>query len=193
MDQRQRGATLVEVIVATAIIGILSAMAVAAAESALCRYSLAAATIDMRLGLFETRMQSMTLDKSVALKFRYEGGAWNVATYLDGDGDGIRNDDIQRGIDKLLKEPRRVCEGRAHIGLPPFPVSDPVNGGQLNDRDAVRFGSSTLCSISPDGDFSNGSIVLTDGKRVTLLVINGSLRRISTYRFDGARWSVREL
>ena len=193
MDQRQRGMSLLEVLVVTAIVGLLGAMVVASAESLWCRFSLGSATTEMRTAILETRWLAMSTDRAAALKFHLEEGEWTYAVYLDGDGDGIRNDDIRRGVDTLARAPRPVRHGRAYIGLPGGPLTDPVNGGQLNGRDAVRFGSSTLCSFSRDGDVANGSIVLTDGKRVVLLVVNGAIRRISTFRFDGTQWHSREL
>ena len=72
-------------------------------------------------------------------------------------------------------------------------MPDPLKpGALLGTRAAVRFGNSTLCSFSRQGEATNGSIVLTDGKRATIIRVHGTTGRIDVYRWDGKKWRVGE-
>src|SRR5690348_4887802 len=110
-QKRQRGSSLVEVLVATAIVGLLSGMSVVAAQSIWSRYALAAAAYDMRVAIAETRFLAMQTDRGAAIRFRLEGGEWTYAIHLDGDGDGISSADIDKGIDRMQGQPRAVRTG----------------------------------------------------------------------------------
>jgi prepilin-type N-terminal cleavage/methylation domain-containing protein len=189
MEKHERGQSLVELLVTLAIIGMLTALSAAAAVTAYDRLCLGAATAEMRGALANARQLAMARDRNVALKFRFERGEWTWSLHEDGDGDGVRNDDIARGIDRQLEPPRRLARGPARIGLPHASIRDPVTGGRLDTRSAVRFGNSTLCSVSRDGDVTNGSLVLTDGRRAVLLIVHGTMCRVSVLRYDGERWS----
>lgn len=189
MERSERGLSLVELLVTLAVVGVLSALSTAALTYAYDRLCLGAATAEMRGALANARQIAMARNRNVALRFRFERGEWTWTVHEDGDGDGVRNDDIARGIDPQIEPPRRLSHGAARIGLPDAPVRDPVSGGQLDSRSAVRFGNSTLCSVSYDGDVTNGSIVLTDGRRAVLLIVHGTMCRVSVLRYDGQRWS----
>jgi prepilin-type N-terminal cleavage/methylation domain-containing protein len=187
---RQSGQTLLEVMVTVGLLGMFATIAIAPLEGARRRVSLIAATAEMRSVFQSARMVAVARDRNVALKFE-EGrrGKWTWAVYVDGDGDGVRNDDIHRGVDKLLEPPKRFEHEPARIGVPKDPVSDPHSpGSTLAARSPVRFGVSGLCSFTRAGEASNGSMVLTDGEHVAIVRVTGGSARITVSRWDGKRW-----
>jgi hypothetical protein len=85
--------------------------------------------------------------------------------YDDGDGDGVRNDDINSGVDRCVLTPRRVLaasERRATIGLPPYKLVDPDGDPLPPTKSPVAFGNATICAFTPLGESTAGTIYLTD-------------------------------
>ena len=96
----------------------------------------------------------------------------------------MRSDDINTGIDRVLISQRRL-QG---IGLPENAIPDPMNGGKVQDRPAVRFNPSMLCSFSRSGEVTNGSIVVSDGIDAAIIRNQGKSGRVSVLHWDGRRW-----
>jgi hypothetical protein len=108
--------------------------------------------------------------------------------YEDGDGDGVRNDDITTGIDRPLDRARVFQYRPVRIGVPSAPIPDPSTGQPLYLRLPVRFGTSQLCSFSRSGEATNGSVVLTDGQSATIIRISGRSALVNVLRWNGSRW-----
>lgn len=186
---RQSGQTLAELLVAVAVIGFFAALSASPIDKAARRTAIAAATSELRAVFQRTRMLAIAHDRNVAIKFRNDADGWAWSIYEDGDGDGVRNDDISRGVDKLLEPPRRFEHKPARIGLPAQPLPDPYSGATLDTRSPVRFGTSALCSFSRVGEASNGSMILTDGaEQAVILRVYGESARVSVLRWDGRKW-----
>jgi prepilin-type N-terminal cleavage/methylation domain-containing protein len=190
---QQRGHTLLEVLVVLAILAVFSLVAGYAADMGMRQASLVAGTSDLRSVFHEVRMLAVARDRNLGIKFREAGGTWTWSVYEDRDGDGVRNDDIKKKVDREIRGPRRFDHSPTVIGVPPYDVRDPLKpGALLASREAVRFGTSTLCSFSRQGEATNGSIVLTDGVRARIIRVHGTTGRIDVFRWDGKKWRVGE-
>ena len=118
------------------------------------------------------------------MKFLLIGGQWHFAVYDDGDGDGVRNDDIKSGKDIPLSPPRVVFpEARnVTIGLIDVAVKD-ADGDPV--KSAVTFNNSTICSFSPIGESTPGTIYITDSDGDLWCVrVYGASAKIRTLRYD---------
>jgi prepilin-type N-terminal cleavage/methylation domain-containing protein len=189
-DRKQRGQTLTELLVAVAVIGLFMGISASPLEQARKRTALAAGTAELRAVFQQTRIMAITRDRNVALKFRSDADGWAWSVYEDGDGDGVRTDDITRGVDRQLGTAHRFEHAPVRIGLPRLPLPDPYNPGHaLDTRSPVRFGTSTICSFTRVGDATNGSLVITDGERTVLLRTYGEGARISVLLWNGKRWT----
>lgn len=184
MSRRSHGYSLVELLVMVAIIGMVL-IAVVPAFGNLQRISgLRSASAQLRSLFHQNRSRAIARGTNVGMKFLQLGGRWHVAVYLDGDSDGIRNDDIKTGTDPLLEPPRTVFRESAAIGigLLKTPVKDP-DGDVL--KSSVAFGASTICSFSPIGASTPGTIYLTDGRRNLWCVrVYGATAKIRVLRYD---------
>lgn len=187
MQRHERGQTLAELTVVLAILGIVVTTGTVGVSSMRRRVALTAATSAIRADMQRARTLAIAQDRSFAIKFRDAGDTWTWTLYRDGDGDGVRNDDINRGIDKPAQRTRRFLPP-ARIGLPSGPVPDPFNGGLLNSRSPIRFTASGLCSFSRSGEASNGSLVMTNGPDAVVMQIHGATARITVLRWNGSRW-----
>ena len=67
------------------------------------------------------------------------------------------------------------------VSIPRLP---PQHGWLPRTDDPVKFGASDIVSFAPTGSASPGSLYLTDGQRMTALVLNGVTGRLRLFRFD---------
>ena len=137
------------------------------------------------------RIYSARHSVKVAVKFRTEpSGVVTHALYMDGDGDGVRNADIAKGIDPEVQPPRRLAHlgRRIRFGFPAGdPPRDPGNPRRRMKRldDPIRFNRSDLASFNPRGTATPGTIYLTDGLRHLAAVrVNNRSGKISVLYYD---------
>ena len=181
---RRNGYSLTELLIVVAIIGLMAAVTLPNFQKMRGRIALRSAAGELRSIFHLTRMRAIASNRNTGLKFVMLAGQWHFATYEDGDRDGVRNDDISKGIDKLIAPPRMVfSQSRlVTIGLIEIPVKDP-------DGDAVKspvaFNNSAICSFSPIGESTPGTIYLTDNDGDLWCVrVYGASAKIRTLRYD---------
>ena len=107
------------------------------------------------------RVRSATTGQAFGVWFRAEPPDLEWDIVMDGDGDGIRAEDIRRGIDAVIAGPH-VLAARypgVRVGLPAG-VRPPA-GGTL-PADGVPFGRADLLAVHPAGTTSSGSVYLCD-------------------------------
>ena len=143
---RRNGYTLIELLIVVAIIGMIVGVTVPNFMSMRRRMAVRAAAGELRSVFHLVRMRAIARGVNTGVKFLMQDGTWHFATYEDGDGDGVRNDDIKKGVDRLVARPRVLF---AHsrivtIGMPDFPFKDP-DGDKV--KSPVTFNQSSLCSF----------------------------------------------
>lgn len=190
-----RGFSLVEMLVVVAVIGLMVSTTLPAFHSMRRRNAVRAAAGEIR-GIFHVaRSRAIARGSNTGLKFVQAAGTWSFAMYDDGDGDGVRNDDITSGVDRRFGKVRSVIADTsiAAIGLPPnIAVKDPDGETLAAGANPVRFGNSSICSFSPAGESTSGTIYLTDTTGVLWAVrVFGTTAKIRSLRYDFAsrRWS----
>lgn len=190
MKNSQSGQTLIELAIATTVIALIATVTSNVVDRTRSGVSLAAATSELRSIFHEVRMLAIARNCNVGVKFVAHEHDWTWTVYADGDGDGVRNDDIQRGRDRQIQRARRFEHRPAIIGVPPGDVPDPLAPGKkLRDRAPVRFGTSTICSFSRNGEATNGSVVITDERNAVIVQISGGAGRVGVLRWNGKRWT----
>lgn len=185
----QPGYSLVELLIVLAIIGLFLGIALPSFHTMRRRAGLRVAAAELR-GIFHSaRQRAITRNAKCGVKFFLAGGEWHYSLYDDGDRDGVRSDDIARGIDTPVTAPRPAIRetDAVTIGLLKRRIKDP-DGERLNpDRSPVQFGRSDICSFTPMGESTPGTIYLTDrGSDLYALRVYGMTAKIRTLRYDAA-------
>ena len=197
MSRRQHGYTLADMLVILAVIGMTVGVALPAFNSMRRRTAVRAAGCELRSLFHTARMRAISHGQHSGLRFTRYGNEWRYAAYDDGDGDGVRNDDIADGIDKMLFIPRPVLaadRGAATISVPRKTITDPDGDKLTPSSSPVQFNRSSICSCSPLGQCTPGTIYLTDGDAGVYAVrMYGPTGRIRMLRWNDVRrkWEAR--
>ena len=144
--------------------------------------------------LLWARSHALTRNVHVGVKFRRNGDRYEWALYRDGNGNGVRTAEIARGVDRPLG--LAIAWTRRDITPGIFSdmrVPDPGSPGAYlsNPNDPIRFGTSDICSFSPAGESSPGSIYLSDGRnRMAVVRVLGRTAKIRVlyYRRGERGW-----
>lgn len=193
--RRDAGATLTEVLVTCAIAGTMAAMAMPQVLGFQQgrRAATAARYLQGRLQL--ARMEALKRSAHVALAFTQVGGEYEYATYVDGNGNGVRTAEIASRVDPILSNSERLRDQFPGVtfgivdGTPSIDNDDPLTG-----TDPIKVGRSGLVSFSPLGGATPGSLYVKGPDHSQYAIrITGATGRVRVLEFDAAsrQWRVR--
>jgi type II secretory pathway pseudopilin PulG len=194
MWSSERGATLVDLVAACAVAGILAAVSIPSIQAARERDEprLAARYLAQRLQLL--RVHAIRRNRMVAMHFDPDV-VGRMTPYADGDGDGVLQNDIDRGVDTPIEMSGHLSDYFAGVSLlvrsdvPSPDGSDTVAG----ESDPVRIGSTNVLSFSPLGSATSGTIYLAAraGPQMCVRVLGGT-GRVRVLWFDVASGAWRQ-
>jgi len=194
--RNRSGFSLLEMLVALAIIGVFALCAAPAFATYRRRASMTSQVVALQ-GIFRSlRMRAIATGHNAGVKFTPAGNQWAYSLYEDGDGDGIRSDDIASGVDRRFAGPSMLTPQFkiASIALLPNAIRDPDGDPLAPTASAVQFNRSTICSFSPTGSATPGTIYITDGAgELTAVRVTGASGRVRTLRYNSGnrRWEQR--
>ena len=157
------------------------------------RQRVVGAVDELALLVAALRVRSASAGQAFGVRFRAQPPDLEWDIVMDGDGDGIRSDDVRRGIDAVVAGPH-VLAARypgVRVGLPSG-VRPPA-GGTLPE-DGVAFGRADLLAVHPEGTTSSGSVYLCDlWEHCAAVRLYGASGRISVWTRapDGPTWALR--
>jgi Tfp pilus assembly protein FimT len=189
--EKQRGYSSAEMLTVVAIIGMFLLVTLPAFGNINRRRALRVATLELRSVFAVARSRAVATGRNVGLKFTSLAGTWHFAVYADGDGDGVRNDDINKGVDRRLSRPRPVfpASSAVKIGLLSHAVRDPDGDPLPPSKGPVAFNRTTICSFSPLGEATAGSIYITDRRELWCVRVHGAgTLRVARYDAAKKRW-----
>jgi hypothetical protein len=192
---KESGLTAPELVVSILFLALLS-LAVAPGAFAL-RESVAIrnAVHETTVAFYLARSYAISRARNVGLKFRKNGDRYEWALYADGNGNGVRTAEIASGVDRYLgiAYPWSRNDVRPAI-MRGIRVPDPSTPGRYLDRidDPIRFNNSDICSFTPVGDATPGSVYLWDAHdRMAVVRVFGATAKIRTlyYRRGARGWT----
>jgi hypothetical protein len=157
--------------------------------------SIRSAAAEVGAALYRARMYAITQGVNVGLKYRIRNGRAEWAIYGDGNGNGVRSADIASGVDRSIGALVIWSRDDVRPGIMrDASIPDPDGSGRLsgNVDDPIRFNRSDICSFSPLGESTPGSIYLWDGHdRMAVVRVYGRTGKIRTlyYRRGDRRWT----
>ena len=136
--------------------------------------------------LQRARMEAVARSVDVALQFVPTTDGYTYAEYRDGNDNGIRTRDIQRGVDPPITAVERLPDQFAGVDfgvLPGLPAVD--SGGAPPGTDPIKLGSSNILTFTALGNSSSGSLYVL-GRRNAQYVIRvfGETGKTRVLKFD---------
>jgi prepilin-type N-terminal cleavage/methylation domain-containing protein len=186
------GYTITELLTVIAIIGMFSAIAMPGWLTLQRHAAVRAAAEELQSVFRGARMRAIASGRNVGVRFTKSGTDWMYALYDDRNGNGIKTAEINSGVDKIIARPKRVLNTvrYANIAAPSKTITDP-DGDPLKPADSpVQFGSTAICSFSPIGGATPGTIYLTDGNgEIWCARVYGTSAKVRLLRYlGGKKW-----
>jgi type II secretory pathway pseudopilin PulG len=187
------GYSLIELLFALGLIVTLGAIAVPQLLMSVDDVRAAGAVRYMATKLHQVRMEAVVRSSDVALYVVQASGGYRFATYLDGNGDGVRTSDIQSRVDTQLTPFERLPERFSGVDFGVLPGLPPVDSGSpAPGTDPIKLGSSNILTFTALGSSSTGSLYVR-GSRDSQYVIRvyGETGKTRVLRFDARqrRWT----
>jgi prepilin-type N-terminal cleavage/methylation domain-containing protein len=182
------GFTILELLFALAIAGTLTAIAVPQGLRALDDFRTRAAARYLAQRLCDARLGAIKRSLAQGLRFEPAVPDYLITTVVDGNANGLRTSDLQRGIDRALTQPEALG---SHFQDVVFGILDDVpdaDGQPANGTDGVRVGASKLLAMNPDGTSSSGTLYVHGRDRAQYAVrVLGVTGRVRVLKFDHVR------
>jgi hypothetical protein len=174
-----------------AIVGTLAAMAVPQGLRTLDDFRTRAAARYLSALIVDARFRAIRSWNTTGLRFEPASPDYRYTSVEDGNGNGLRTAEIQRGVDRTLGEAERLD---GHFAGVAFGILDNVpdaDGQPANGSDGVRLGTSKILSLNGDGTATSGTLYLHGRQRTQYAVrVLGVTGRVRVLRFDfvSGRW-----
>jgi type II secretory pathway pseudopilin PulG len=190
--RKMAGYSLLEVLFVISAALIVSGIAAPPFLAGLDEYRTAGAVRYLAARIQRTRMEAVNRSTNTAMRFVKVGTHYVYRIYVDGNGDGVRTEDISSGVDRPLGAVERLADNHAGVDLAVLPGLPAVEPGSLAPgTDPVKLGSSSLLSYAPTGSSSSGSLYILGRGRVQYVIrIQGDTGRTRILKFESRsrRW-----
>ena len=140
----------------------------------------------------DARFAAIKRSTVTGLRFEAASPDYRITSVVDGNRNGLRTVDIERGIDRTVTEPEQLDTHFAGVAFGILIGVPDVDGQPANGPDGVRFGVSKLLSMNPNGSASSGTLYLHGRDRTQYAVrVLGTTGRVRVLKFDfvKGRWS----
>jgi prepilin-type N-terminal cleavage/methylation domain-containing protein len=182
------GFTILELLFVLAIAGTLTTIAVPQGLRALDDFRTRAAARYLAQRLVDLRLGAIKRSLAHGLRFEAATPDYRITTVVDGNANGLRTADLQKGIDRTLTQPEMVG---THFTNVVFGILDDVpdaDGQPANGTDGVRVGVSKLLAMNPDGTSTSGTLYVHGRDRAQYAVrVLGVTGRVRVLKFDHVR------
>jgi hypothetical protein len=183
---RDAGFTVVEILFTVVLATTVVSVAIPSTRDAIDELKTATAARYLAGRLAEARVNAVARSTCVGLRFEPYGGNYSYATYTDGNGNGVRSQDITLGFDLPIsgRETLRDKFPNVVFGLMSgYPDADNVGG---TGTDGVRIGKARIATMSPDGTATAGTLYLHGRRSQFAVRILGTTGRLRVLQYKPA-------
>src|SRR5688572_4801797 len=177
------GYTLIELLLVTSIVATLAALSVPVTAGVLDEVRTAMAARYLEGRIMNARATAIRRSTCVALRFEPIDDDYRYGEYWDSNGNGVRSAEIASGLDPEIA-PAEFLGSRfpgvtfgLHAG-----IAD-VDGERSTTTDGVRFGSSRILTLGPDGTASSGTLYVRGRRGQFAVRVLGVTGRTRVLRF----------
>ena len=140
------------------------------------------------------RFEAVRRSASVAIRFMQQPDGYWLQTYVDGNRNGVRSQDIANAIDRPLTANERLDYHFSGVEFGIQPNATGIDPGPFNASDPIQIGNSTLLSFSPTGSSTSGTVFIRAGRghQFAVRVLGATGRtRILEFNFGKNVWLAR--
>lgn len=182
-----RGAALIDIIFASALCVVMMAIAVPVVGGTLDRERTIVGAQYLAGQLQVARLDSLKRARAVAVRLEIVGDRTQLQLFADGDGDGVLQRDIDRGIDPPLTTPGWLDDQARGISLRVNQAIRDVAGSAniAPGDDPLRIGNTALLTFSPVGSATNGTLYVAAHRGPQMAIrVFGATGRVRVLMFD---------
>jgi hypothetical protein len=191
------GLSVLELTMGLAIAGVVGSLAVGSFVAMRSEARALGGARFLAARLSEERVSAVRRGAAGGLFFTHVGERYVYQRVIDGNGNGLRAEDVGRGVDRLVEVAMPLPARTPGIDFGIRYAVPPVDGegaGLAAGADPVRIGGSRFISFGPDGAGTSGTLYLTtdDGRQLAVRLF-GPTGRVRVFEFspgDG-RWRSR--
>ena len=175
----ERGRTLIELMVAVAIVSVLAVFTFRQVKAYSVDAHLLGAGNLFKAEFRKARSMATRNNAYTAIRFEEKAVIPRYSVYLDGNFNGVRKEDIAKGVDRRVAGPF-FLDAQApgvRVGINPDTPAIPPDKGILDVSDPIRFGPADMLSFSPLGTATPGTFYLAgEASQAAIRVTPGSAR-----------------
>ena len=187
MTASDRGVALVDIVAALALMVVLTAMAAPVVGGTLDREHTIVGAQHLAGQLQRARMEALKRSAAVAVRLELVGERAAARLYVDGNGNGVLQRDIDRGTDPPLAGVEWLDAHAKDVSLRVNqPVTAAGGSGSLEPgSDPLRIGRTALVTFSPLGSSSSGTLYVAGSRGPQMAIrIYGASGRVRVLMFD---------
>lgn len=186
----ERGRTLIELIVAMGIVSVLAVFTFRQVKAYSVDAHLLGAGYAFKAEFRKARSMATRNNAYTAIRFEEKAAIPRYSVYLDGNFNGVRKEDIAKGIDRRVAGPF-FLDAQApgvRVGINPGTPEIPPDKGTLDVDDPIRFGSSDMLSFSPLGTATPGTFYLAGEASVAAVRVTPGSARVRLMLCRNGKW-----
>ena len=187
--QPRNGYSLLELVFAVGVATTVAGATVPPLLRALDYYRTLGAVRYLSTRLQRARMEAVSRHATMAVRFARDGESYAYAVFADGNGDGVKSADIERGVDRRTTPDERLSDhfrGVTFDVLPGVPSVDPATAGPM--ADPIRLGAADSVSFTPLGTATAGSLYVLGGhEHQYAITIFGETGKTRIMKFNGRK------
>jgi prepilin-type N-terminal cleavage/methylation domain-containing protein len=188
-----RGVSLVELLIALLVVGIVCAIAVPQIDRTVDHWRTRGAAFFMSARVALTRMRAVRRNVNIGLRFTASGGVYSMRAYADGNGNGVRSAEVASGVDPAIDAADRLDELFPGVSFGFVPGARLIDGaGAAPGDDPIRLGAGDTLVFSPLGTATSGTLYVRGrGPWQYAVVVLGATGRTRVLRFEASTgaWS----